>query len=381
MTKSIYFLRFIIIFSICIEIVNAQDITTIIDEQLVIGADENAPREYLFSQIEQVSTDSKHNIYVADKKMAKIRVFNSTGKFLYAIGNRGQGPGEMQEVTSMTIDQNDDLIVVDRMNRRFTRFSKMGKEFKTYPMPDQSYISPWFIRQFTKHSFLLYYRIHSPTKSSKQATNKMFHIYPDDFSNMKESFGRDGDMWDMDQPFLRTRPGKKGMSISIIKHGEIVFVPKFYEGKIYLYIRNDDVWELQVITGRTFNHKSYQLLDLSDYPDYKFPLHSYITSGSLGKFGVIKQNESRGIFGLKDGKIVHFSYSFDKENNRIFGVELFGEDGIFLGYTPIQEKSISVLARDKDDRFYGKRGSDLGFPVVTVFRLDYQINEKGSYLK
>ena len=93
--------------------------------------------------------------------MSKIRVFDHKGRFIKSIGRKGQGAGEMQEVTCMVVDRNDDLIVVDRMSRRVTRFSNMGEEVKTYLISEESIISPWTVRPLGRERYLLYYQVGS----------------------------------------------------------------------------------------------------------------------------------------------------------------------------------------------------------------------------
>ncbi|MCG8607346.1 6-bladed beta-propeller, partial [bacterium] len=93
---------------------HAQKLDVKLHEELVLGGDESASAEYLFSWPKAISTDSHNHIYVADRNSSKVRVFDHKGRFIKSIGRKGQGAGEMQEVTCMVVDRNDDLIVVDR---------------------------------------------------------------------------------------------------------------------------------------------------------------------------------------------------------------------------------------------------------------------------
>jgi len=73
---------------------HAQTISANLRFDLALGNDESKPREYLFSSPKFISTDSKNNIFVADRNSAGIRIFNEKGEFIKTIGARGQGPGE-----------------------------------------------------------------------------------------------------------------------------------------------------------------------------------------------------------------------------------------------------------------------------------------------
>lgn len=105
-------------------------------EQLVIGDDEYAPAEYLFTFPELVRTDSKGYIYVHDRRRADVRVFDESGQYVTTVGKRGQGPGETREIDGMHVDDRDRLIVADRICKRFTVFSDLGAQFETKAFAD-----------------------------------------------------------------------------------------------------------------------------------------------------------------------------------------------------------------------------------------------------
>ncbi len=85
----------------------SQNINVEIEELLVLGNDENASAEYLFSLPEHICTDKKNNIYISDKNVCKIKVYDQNGKYIKSIGQKGQGPGEMQDITCFTVDKKD----------------------------------------------------------------------------------------------------------------------------------------------------------------------------------------------------------------------------------------------------------------------------------
>ena len=92
----------------------AQELSFTLFEQLVIGNNEDAPAEYLFTFPELVRTDSKGYIYVHDRRRADVRVFDESGQYVTTVGKRGEGPGEMREIDGMHVDAHDRLIVADR---------------------------------------------------------------------------------------------------------------------------------------------------------------------------------------------------------------------------------------------------------------------------
>ncbi len=52
--------------------VQAQELSFTLNEHLVIGDDEDAPAEYLFSYPELIRTDSQGNIYVRDARRTDV---------------------------------------------------------------------------------------------------------------------------------------------------------------------------------------------------------------------------------------------------------------------------------------------------------------------
>ncbi len=154
-TKRLFYM--LIFLHGCTAILQAQKVTARLHFDLSIGDDESMPREYLFAFPKFISTDSRGHIYIADARSSSIRVFSSEGEFVKSIGSRGQGPGEFLDVTSMVVDSRDDLIVVDHFNMRITRFSDMGDNVETYPIPVNGRAQPWHIRTLGPERFVLYY--------------------------------------------------------------------------------------------------------------------------------------------------------------------------------------------------------------------------------
>lgn len=71
-------------------------------------------RHEMFGQIVDVKEDPEGNIYVLDAQYNEVRVYDDEGTFLYAIGSRGEGPGEFVSPTSLEVDPSGRVIVADR---------------------------------------------------------------------------------------------------------------------------------------------------------------------------------------------------------------------------------------------------------------------------
>lgn len=82
-------------------------------EDLRIGAVEGDP-EYLLGDVVDVMTDSLGRVYVADRSISAIRVYDRNGVFLKDIGQAGEGPGEFGTILSAAVGPDDRLYVLDR---------------------------------------------------------------------------------------------------------------------------------------------------------------------------------------------------------------------------------------------------------------------------
>jgi len=108
------------------EPMHSEDIFNL-EKELVIGEEKKAD-EYMFSQIAEVGVDKEENIYVLDLKDAHIMVFNKYGEYLRTIGKRGQGPGEFQRATNLTITPRNEILVNDR-GARFLHFYALNGDY------------------------------------------------------------------------------------------------------------------------------------------------------------------------------------------------------------------------------------------------------------
>lgn len=86
-----------------------------IEVQEVISENEG---EYsnLFGFITDIVIDSYNRIYILDERRQDISIFNDEGKFLKKIGGKGAGPGETESAKSLSI-YNDERLLVSNFNR------------------------------------------------------------------------------------------------------------------------------------------------------------------------------------------------------------------------------------------------------------------------
>ena len=84
-----------------------------------------------FDSIGDILLDSAGNILILDSGNSRIQKLSPEGGFLSSFGSRGQGPGEFNFPRSLDRDPEDNIYVLDVMNRRIQIFSSGGKIIKT----------------------------------------------------------------------------------------------------------------------------------------------------------------------------------------------------------------------------------------------------------
>ena len=95
-----------------------------LEEELSIGESEGS-EEYMFSRIRTIAVDEEERIYVLDYRESHIKVFDRNGEYLRTIGKKGEGPGELNRPRSLSINQNE--LMVLEISRRLSFFSHEGE--------------------------------------------------------------------------------------------------------------------------------------------------------------------------------------------------------------------------------------------------------------
>ena len=288
----------------------AQQLTFMLSEQIVIGDDEDAPEEYLFTRPEIVRTDSRGFVYVSDQRRADVRVFDGTGQYVTTIGRRGDGPGEMNEVFGMHVDARDRLIVADRNNQRFTVFAEFGKSVETKAFPDDAWGAPFPILSLGDDLITKYVRIYDDSEGRLPygRDTKTLHLY-DSSLNHRDTFADLEALFDLSVPFeMEDSDGADALKMATNGLNSIVLVPQVYSGIVYRYTHAAGNWHLETWKGGPVPKKSYMAVSEADResnPELRGS--SIVTAGPSGVFYGRIFNWSLGIFLLSTGELVHFT--------------------------------------------------------------------------
>jgi len=96
----------------------------------ILGNNESSDENYLFYRPMDVTMDQHDNIYILDRGNYRIQKFDKSDKYLKTIGRQGQGPGEFRGPQKIGMINKDLLYVADRENLRVEIFDSDGKRIK-----------------------------------------------------------------------------------------------------------------------------------------------------------------------------------------------------------------------------------------------------------
>ena len=341
-----------------------QELDVQLREVLLLGGDDSASPEYLFGDPSYIVTDTHGRIYVADQAVMNIRVYDDSGHYIRTLGERGQGPMEFQSFRGLAINQGQELIALDRTNRRITRFSTEGQLLSTHPR--QRWASA-VIRPFRDGYLFLSHQTGEPGD-----IDHLFRVYGSGFEQPTVTFGSTDQIADpynkIETSELTAEPGS-----FIFTEGGLLYAPSLYEGKLYLYTEAEGQWALtSTLDG---------LVEKRAYTEVKKPV-IYENADLVIRYAGIEKgarvhNTSLGLFRLQDDRIVHFT-KVEFGRQRHFGVEVFDRDGQLVGYGAIEKIPLTVQGiaklflevvwKDELDRFYVIDRMD--HPVIRVVELE-----------
>jgi len=110
------------------------ELQIIFEEDLTIGVEEG-DENYMFGNQVFVNTDDDGNIYVTDGDRRTVRKYDSDGNFLQSIGQLGQGPGELQDMSEVRFNSEGNIYLNDLKTQRLSFFSKEGNYLKGIKFP------------------------------------------------------------------------------------------------------------------------------------------------------------------------------------------------------------------------------------------------------
>jgi len=286
-------------------------------ETLRIGNVSEARPDDILIQPRHVLSDRTGRIWIADLAILAVKVFDQKGNHILTISRKGGGPGEFQDITTMTINLQGELVVVDYINARFTIFSPEGRFIATHRLPMNAVQWPRRIYCTPDSGYILLAKLESG--------ESLFHYFTKDFRYVR-SFGTLPIIYQhnahLEKQFAVTDPGE----FMVDSKGILYYAAGLFDGRIYVYeIKN----EIQKTIFRSKNRMSqpYEYEFKTEFqPGPPPPQYQITMAGPDGMYYLRRNFISGGINVLDDGTVAHLVVSLKGKNHEI-GVELFFPNG------------------------------------------------------
>lgn len=285
--------------------------------------------------------DSLGRIVVGDNFTMDLKVFDSSGKFQKTIASQGPGPAEIEQLRGLGIDGNGNLLVYDAGSNLIKVFTIDGRLLDSHILPESVSSTVAFAQADNHH--LLFYSLFNPGSEN----NYLMHRYDAGFDSlvskgMAVQHFEELEETDEIAPFLANGIG----SPLRLRNDRLLFAPVIYGGVISEFSLKEPAEEpLQKYPG-VIHKKPYSFIgEVTN--DVYVDAARYTPNGSVG---VLIHNQSKGLFRLSSGEIIHFT-NIEKADGsaRVFGAELYDErmsiwrnppSGIFI--PPGRQKCITV---------------------------------------
>ena len=88
---------------------------------------------YILGAINDIAVGANGAIYVWDRSVPAIRMYDAAGKYVRTIGAKGRGPGEYQSGSAIAIGRNGNLLQWDPGNARINNYSMSGDVLDSWP--------------------------------------------------------------------------------------------------------------------------------------------------------------------------------------------------------------------------------------------------------
>jgi len=100
--------------------------------ELSIGVAEG-DEKYMMGAIADVAVSASGDIYVWDRSIPAIRMYDASGKYIRTIGRLGSGPGEYRPGGALAIGRNGNLLMWDPGNARINVYTASGDVLTSWP--------------------------------------------------------------------------------------------------------------------------------------------------------------------------------------------------------------------------------------------------------
>jgi len=279
--------------------------------------------------------------------------FNSNGKFVKSFGPFGEGPGEFQNPHHISVDDKDNILVVDLGPQKLLKYDSDGIFIEDRQMGNENYR----FASGPRNKMLAQGMSIEPVNETAVYTFSLKLLDPD----FEELHVIDQFSFEVNKKKFRASDPFFCWSSS----------------KDYIYVANEnrgyEIWVFD-INGKLIRkiRKEYKKIPISE--DYKTkilnPMPEFMKEAAFfPEFYSPFQSITAG----EDGKLLVFTFEKGK-NPGEFMVDIFNEDGVF-----ITRKSLNIYvweghlwARIQSDKLYCLEEKETGYKELVVYRMNWE---------
>jgi hypothetical protein len=100
-------------------------------EEVSIG-NESGPDPYIFGRVSYVGVGPDSSVYIFDGTATELRKFDAHGKFVRALGRKGQGPGEYERAAGLMVARDGRVFLRVPGSDRINVYSKAGEILESW---------------------------------------------------------------------------------------------------------------------------------------------------------------------------------------------------------------------------------------------------------
>lgn len=321
----------------------------VLEEDFKIGDSE--VEEEMIAQVTFFVVDENETIYALDMKTNSIKVFDSNGKFVRTIANKGQGPGEINIPSGILITPDNELLVEDTGNRRLAYFTLEGEFLRNVSVADKTSLTNlmtdnkgnYLARQFIIEEGNMFFEIRKFDKD----LNSLFTIEKIPF-NLRDPLKDKFKIFDFIQIY-------------------------FFGSEGQIYYGNPKEYEIQILSpeGKLKKKITKKFRSEKITEEDKEEILDRIPDMGVGirdRIEFPKEFPAYEAFTLdEEGRLIVRSYNKADEEDHVY-LDIFDQEGKYIARFPSKVNPRLW----KNDKMYAIEETDEGFIVIKRYSYSWQ---------